>query len=133
MRSDRTSHKADRELLLGLVDALNVSKNRLGRDPCGDSNIVGRRGHVSTDGVAAYVYLACKTKRRWETAKSALGVPATQDGDTEGVLRMDNPPSESQAEILRRLLGLRKSIRPSDKQRATLARFSFRRDNSGGF
>lgn len=137
MRSDRTNHKADRELLLSLVDALGVSKNRLRRDPCRDWTIFGRRGHVSTDGVAAYVYLTCKTKRRWESAKRELGLVVAQDGDDEGIIRMDDgPPSESQAEILRRLLGLRKSIRPSDRQRATLARFHFRRDKtlvSGGF
>ena len=49
---------------------------------------------------------------------------------------LDELPSELQAENLRRLLGLRKSIRPSDRQRATLARFSFRRDKpsvSSGF
>jgi hypothetical protein len=128
MRSDRTSHNADRELLLSLVSALNVSKTRLSRDPCGDWNIVGRRGHISTDGTGMYVYLPCKTKRRWEAAKSLLGLIATQDGDTEGVLRLDDLPRESMAETLRRLLGLRKSVRPSDKQRAALARFHFRRD-----
>jgi hypothetical protein len=78
-----------------------------------------------------YVYLAAKTKRRWESAKRDLGLMVTQDGDSEGILRLDDLPSEPLAETLRRLLGLRKSIRPSDKQRATLARFQFRRDNTG--
>ncbi|MEH2508560.1 hypothetical protein V1290_007371 [Bradyrhizobium sp. AZCC 1578] len=136
MRPDRTSHKADRNLLLGLVDALSVSKTRLSRDLCGDWNIVGRRGHIATDGTAIYVYMDCKTKRRWEAAKFALGLPATQDGDTEGVMRLDDLPSESLAETIRRLLGLRKSVRPSDRQRAILSRFHFRRDStpvSGGF
>jgi hypothetical protein len=122
------NRKADRELLLNLASTLSVSKARLKRDGCGDWIIRGRRGHILTDGIAMYVYLACKTKRRWENAKSALGLVATQDGDTEGVLRLDDLPSEPLAETLRRLLGLRKSVRPSDKQRATLARFSFRRD-----
>ena len=52
MRSNRTNHKADRELLVGLVDALSVSRSRLKRDECGDWNIFGRRGHISTDGTA---------------------------------------------------------------------------------
>jgi hypothetical protein len=128
----RTNHKADRDLLLGLIDAISVSKVRLRRDECGHWNIVGRRGHVSTDGVNGYAYLACKTKRRWEAAKSALGgLVVTQDGDLEGVIRLDDVPSELLAAELRRLLGLRKSVRPSDKQRTTLARFHFRRDSSG--
>lgn len=125
------THKADRDLLLTLVDALSVSKTRLRRDPCGDWNIVGRRGHISTDGTAIYVYSSATTRRRWEAAKSALGLVVTQDGDDEGVVRLDDLPSESLAETLRRLLGLRKSVRPSDKQRATLARFWFHPDNSG--
>lgn len=131
MRPSRTNHKADRDLLLDLVDALNVSKNRLRRDECSHWNIVGRRGHVCTDGAGMYVFLACKTKRRWESAKRELGLIVTQDGDDEGVMRLDERPSEPQAETLRRLLGLRKSIRPSEAQRATLSRFHFARDKSG--
>lgn len=123
-------HKADRELLLGVVGALNVAKTRLSRDPCGDWNIVGRRGHISSDGTAMYVYLARESKRRWEAAKSMLGLVVTQDGDPEGFLRLDDLPSDSQAETLRRLLGLKRSVRPSDKKRATLSRFQFRRDNN---
>jgi hypothetical protein len=129
MRPDRTCHKADREGLLCLINALNVSKARLKRDECGHWTVFGRRGHISTDGSAAYVYVACKTKRRWEAAKRELiGLTVRQDGDDEGILRLDGPPSESQAEALRRLLGLRRSVRPSDRQRATLSRFHFRRD-----
>ena len=131
MRPDRTNHKADRELLLGLVDALNVSKSRIRRDECGDWNIVGRRGHISSDGTAAYVFMSCKTGRRWKAAKRDLGLVVSQDGDDEGVLRLDTPPTESEAETLRRLLGLRRSVRSSDKQRATLASFHFRRDKPG--
>ena len=71
---------------------------------------------------ALYVYLQPGSKRRWEKAKHALGLTVTQDSDDEGVLRMDDLPSEPLAETLRRLLGLRKSVRPSDKQRASLAR-----------
>ncbi|MGY2907037.1 hypothetical protein [Bradyrhizobium sp. URHC0002] len=131
MRPPRAPHKADRDLLLRLVTPLSVSKTRLRRDGCGDWNIVGRRGHISTDGTAMYVYLACKTMRRWEAAKSALSLTVVQDGDLEGIVLLHDLPSESLAETLRRLLGLRKSVRPSDKQRATLARFQFRRDKVG--
>jgi hypothetical protein len=127
----RATHKADRDLLLSLVEALSISKTRLSRDECGHWTIFGRRGHISTDGVASYIYVACKTKRKWEAAKSTLGLVTTQDGDCEGILRLDDLPTEQMAETLRRLLGLRKSVRPSDRQRANLARFHFRRDNNG--
>jgi len=46
----RADRKPDRELLLRAIDALHVSKRNLRRDPCGDWNIVGRGGHISTDG-----------------------------------------------------------------------------------
>jgi hypothetical protein len=68
-----TNRKPDRDLLLGFVAALLVSKANLRRDPCGDWNIFGRRGHISSDGVGAYVYLRPGTKRTWENAKRALG------------------------------------------------------------
>lgn len=132
----RADHKVDRDLLLRLVGALSISKVRLKRDECGHWAVVGRRGHISTDGTSIYVYLPCQTKRKWEAAKSTLGLPVSQDGDTEGVLRLDDLPSEPLAETLRRLLGLRRPIRPSDKQRANLARFAFSRDRtpvSGSF
>jgi hypothetical protein len=45
----RVDRKPDRELLLRLIEVLQVSKNNLRRDPCGDWNIFGRRGHISTD------------------------------------------------------------------------------------
>jgi hypothetical protein len=124
-------HKADREQLLRLVDALSVSKTRLSRDQCGHWNVFGRRGHISTDGIGMYVYLSTSSRRRWEAAKRALELPVVQDGDDEGIVRLDDLPSEALAETLRRLLGLRKSVRPSDKQRATLSRFQFRRDKAG--
>lgn len=126
----RTDHKADRDLLLRLVGALSISKVRLKRDECGHWNLVGRRGNISTDGTGMYVYLPCKAKRRWEAAKSVLGLSVVQDGDDEGIFRLDDLPSEAVSETLRRLLGLRKSTRPSDKQRATLGRFHFRRDKT---
>jgi hypothetical protein len=108
-----------------------LRKANLRRDPCGDWNVSGRRGHISTDGTAFYFYLQPGTKRRWEKAKRDLGLIVTQDGDDEGILRMDELSPAPLAETLRRLLGLRKSVRPSDKQRATLARFQFGRDNNG--
>jgi hypothetical protein len=56
--------KPDRDLLLDIVAALTVSKANLRRDPCGDWNIFGRRGHISSDGVGAYIYLRPSTSRQ---------------------------------------------------------------------
>jgi hypothetical protein len=131
MMAHPSTRKPDRDLLLDIVAALTVSKANLRRDPCGDWNIFGRRGHILSDGGAAYVYLRPGTKCTWEKAKRALGfLTVVQDGDDEGILKMGDLPTADQAEIIRKLLGLRKVAPPTDKQRATLNRFSFARDKT---
>jgi hypothetical protein len=118
--------KADRGLLLRLAEALSVSQGRLHRDPCGDWIIVGTRGHVLTDGVNAFAYLPAGTARRWERAKRTLNfMRPTQDGDTEGVLKLLDMPTPTQAEALRKLLGLRKATPLTDERRAALISVGF--------
>jgi hypothetical protein len=122
----RTNRTADRHLLLGLLNALSVSRANLRRDPCGDWNVVGRRGHVLTDGVNAFVYLPAGTARRWEKAKHVLSfMVATQDGDAEGILRLNGMPTPTQAEALRQVLGLRKASPLTDERRAALISVGF--------
>src|SRR3974390_3735659 len=128
----RTDRKPDRELLLGVIDSLHVSKSNLRRDPCGDWNIVGRCGHISTDGAGnLHIYLLLETKRRWEITKRNLSFAAvTQDGDAEGVLKMSELPTAAQAAALRKALKLRKVSPLTERQRTTLRRFSFARDKT---
>ena len=101
-------------------------------DPCGDWNIVGRCGHISTDGAGnLHIYLLLETKRRWEITKRNLSFAAvTQDGDTEGVLKMSKLPTAAQAAALRKALGLRKVSPLTEGQRTALRRFSFVRDKT---
>ena len=128
----RTDRKPDRELLLRVIDSLHVSKSNLRRDPCGDWNIVGRCGHISTDGAGnLHIYLLLETKRRWEITKRNLSFAAvTQDGDAEGVLKMSELPTAAQAAALRKALKLRKVSPLTERQRTTLRRFSFARDKT---
>jgi len=120
--SPLASRKADRELLLALADALQVSKSNLRRDPCGDWNIFGRRGHISTDGIATHIYLQPGTKRRWEKAKRSLGfLTVTQDGDDEGTMKMVDLPTAGQAGLVRKLVGMRKAPPLSEERRAALS------------
>jgi hypothetical protein len=121
-----TSRKADRELLVRLAEALSVSQGRLRRDPCGDWIIGGSRGHILTDGINAFAYLPGGTVRRWERAKRTLNfMRPTQDGDTEGILKLQAMPTATQAEALRKLLGLRKASPLSDERRAALVSVGF--------
>jgi hypothetical protein len=128
----RTDRKPDRQLLLRVIDSLHVSKGNLRRDPCGDWNIVGRCGHISTDGAGnLHIYLLLETKRRWEITKRNLSFAAvTQDGDTEGVLKMSELPTAAQGAALRKALGLRKVSPLTEAQRTALRRFSFARDKT---
>jgi len=113
--------KPDRDLLIKLVEALQVSRNNLRRDPCGDWNIVGRRGHISTDALALYVYTAPGTERRWRKAKHVLNfMTVTVDGDDEGILKMSGMPTPLQAGTLRKFLGLRKAIPFTEERREAL-------------
>jgi hypothetical protein len=124
----RTNRTADRDLLISLAESLSVSPGRLRRDPCGDWIMVGRRGHMLTDGVNAYAYLPAGTARRWEKAKRVLSfMVATQDGDAVGILRLDGMPSSTQAEAIRKAVGLRKVNPLTDAARASLSRTSFSR------
>jgi len=124
-----TNRKADRELLLALTESLSVSQGRLRRDPCGDWIIGGSRGHVLTDGINAFAYLPAGTARRWEKAKRVLSFMAvTQDGDTEGILKLRAMPTSPQAAVLRKVIGLRKVSLLTDEQRQLLASHSFGRD-----
>jgi len=127
MMGHPSNRKPDRDLLLGIVAAMTVSNARVRRNRCGDWNIVGRRGHISTDGVGQYVYLRLGTKRKWENAKRTLSfLTVTQDGDDEGVFKIAGPPTSEQAELLRKRLGLRKLSPLTEEQRTNLRRFSFR-------
>jgi hypothetical protein len=124
----RTNRTADRDLLVSLAESLSVSPGRLQRDPCGDWIIVGTRGHMLTDGVNAYAYIPAGTARRWEKAKRRLSfMVVTQDGDAEGILRLDGMPSPTQAEAIRKAVGLRKVNPLTDAARASLSRTSFPR------
>jgi hypothetical protein len=122
----RTDRRPDRHLLIRLAEALSVSQGRLRRDPCGDWNIVGRRGHILTDGVNAYAYVPSGTARRWERAKRLLEfMTVTQDGDEEGVLKLLEMPTPEQAEVLRQVLGMRKATPLTDERRAALISVGF--------
>ena len=116
-----TNRKADRELLMALTGCLSVSQGRLRRDACGDWVIEGLRGHILTDGVNAFAYVPAGTARRWAKAKRVLSFMAvTQDGDDEGILRLDGMPTPEQAKIIRKVLGLRQRTELSEADRAEL-------------
>lgn len=111
----------DKRLLQKLSDYLQTSYQRIRLDECGDWNIIGSRGHVFTDAKLWYVFVGGESKRSWNSVKSKLKfMELSQDGDAEGILKLERMPSEKEAETLRKVLGLRKRTILSEEDRALL-------------
>jgi hypothetical protein len=111
-----------RAALRKLAAAINSSPKALRDDECGDPRIGGSSGHVYADPRGYQVYVERDSARAWTAAKKALAfAQLAQDGDTEGVLFIPHPPSAisaSQAEALRRVVGIRRRREVSDEVRA---------------
>jgi hypothetical protein len=101
----------DRDELSTLLSVLHGAMNSLHRDECGDWTIAGSRGHIRACDGTFHVYVQCRSPMHWTHAKKQLAGFATvhQDGDAEGVLLLTRMPDESEAETLRRYVGLRQT------------------------
>ena len=101
----------DREHLSAFVTAIDASPTALERPLCrgwvGDYQITGKHRHVLTDGTGYLLYVT-GTVQRWRKAKRSLPGKVTQDGDDEGILRLDQLPTSAEADTIRDLIGIRK-------------------------
>jgi hypothetical protein len=118
----------DRERLVALLTALDASpralyrpvNRRYGKDWTDDYQIAGKHGHVlpDGDGFLLYVNTVAKdseghivtegTPRRWKHVKQRPSFAAvTQDGEDEGILRLDRLPTAAEAEIIRKVIGIK--------------------------
>jgi hypothetical protein len=110
----------DREGLLILLAALDASPVALQRDlhrdegRRGNYGIHGKWGHIYIDGKGFLLCVTAKDERdqsprRWTGIKRRLAFCCiTQDGDEEGCLHLDRPPTLAQAGLIRQALGIRK-------------------------
>jgi hypothetical protein len=100
--------RADRARLQELLTALDAGEAQLRRDECGDWQIAGTRGHVYAMGSTFHLVVfvdepdlnarEIHTGARWTWAKKRLPfAPVTQDGDDEGILRLEQLPTADQA------------------------------------
>jgi hypothetical protein len=115
------SHNADdKRYLKKLTRALDISDRRIKLDGCGDFNIFGTRGKISTDG--EYWYLCVqRTLRTWNNVKKNLSfMEVHQDGDEEGVLRLARMPFRDEASLVRKTLGVRPRTVLTEEGRAAL-------------
>lgn len=127
-----TDKADDKKYLLKLAKALDVSEKRIKRDTYLDWNIVGTRGHISTEGDFWYLYTECETARKWNNTKRTLSfmIPH-QDGDDEGILKCDRMPFRDESRAVRKVIGLRPSTKLTEEGRAQLLRTSFKRATEG--
>jgi hypothetical protein len=101
----------DRTALQELLAALSATGRALRRDGCKAWRINGTRGHIYTWGTPGrwVLTVSCRTARHWTATKRRLVFcRVTQDGDDEGCLRLDAPPTTDEAAAIRKALGIRK-------------------------
>lgn len=122
----------DKILLEKLSEHLSTSEDRIRLDDCGDWNIFGRRGHIFTDSKLWYIFVAETTKRKWSAIKAKLKfMEVSQDGDDEGILKLERMPLQEEAEAIREVLGLNKRPELTEEQRAKLVERSFKLRKEG--
>ena len=110
-------------LLSKLLNALDASPSTLRLDACRLWTLQGRRGYLSTwgDGTSFLIALCCPSALAWAWAKKRLAFCAiTQDGDSEGVLRLRRLPNPDEATEIRDLVGLRKRTLWTDPEAARM-------------
>lgn len=113
--------KEDKLYLENLAEALGVSKGRIKLDDYRYYNIFGRKGHISTDNEYWYLFTQGSGKMQWNNIKRKLSfMEVSQDGDDEGILRCSRLPSEEEAKVIRKVLGMRPSTVLTDVQRGKL-------------
>ena len=101
---------ADKQQLRSMLTALDVAGNQMRLDECRTWTIMGKRGYVATwgDGARWFIYCAPGSGRKWNNLRrdlSPLG-KCTQDGDDEGIIRLDRLPTAEEATAIRKAVGL---------------------------
>lgn len=104
--------RQDRIELEALLTKLNAAKNSLRRDELGDWTIFGKYGTIRACDGQYYIYLTCESSRIWNSRKRELGLVVTQDGDDEGILVLPYLPDANLTVLLRRYVGLHKTLPP---------------------
>jgi hypothetical protein len=116
---------SDRTHLEALLIALDASPIALERPNCrgwvGEYQITGKHGHVLADHPGYLLYVT-GTVQRWKKAKRILPGTVTQDGDDEGVLRLDRLPTPAEADTIRDVVGIRRRRHMTAEALANLER-----------
>jgi hypothetical protein len=107
---------ADKVCLGHLHAALNAANSAMRRDDYSLWTIQGSRGYAATwgDGQTWMLAINSVAPRRWTFIKQNLAVfsglaQVTQDGDTEGVIRLMRLPAPNEATEIRHVVGIRQT------------------------
>lgn len=104
----QANRSEDKKYLKRLAQALDCSESRIKLDECGDWNIFGTRGKISTETEFWYLYTECDSVRKWNNTKKNLPfMEVHQDGDSEGVLKLARMPFRDEARKVRKVIGVR--------------------------
>ncbi len=106
-----------------LVRALDATSRALRRDSCGAWAIKGKRGYIYSDGSGFLIVVTTSDCiRRWANTKRKLAFcRVTQDGDDEGCLYLDHPPTPTEADLIRDALKIKRKRQYTPDQLATIA------------
>lgn len=117
----QANRSEDKKYLIALSEALDISEGRIKLDECGDWNLVSPNGIINTDSECWYLFCSPQVVRTWNLIKRKLSfMVVSQDGDDEGILKLDRMPSEEEAKIIRKIIGGRRRAHLSKEDRALL-------------
>jgi len=93
-------HKEDRKLLVTLANSLVISVKNISRDELQYWNITGTKGKIETDGTYWYIYA------EGNNLEKRLSFMEPQMNGLS--FKLDRMPTEEEAEIIRKIVGLKK-------------------------
>jgi len=102
----------DRIFLTEMSIKMGVSQRRIRLNEYRWVILQGDRSTINYDGKWWYFNILDLTPMKWRNVKKKLSfMEVSQDGDDEGVLRLDRMPTDEECEIIRKIGGFRKSVK----------------------
>ncbi len=104
-------------------DAAQILCVHSGHDSCGDPFIGGSSGNIHVLNIkerTLSLFIDCTTIRKWNNMKERLSFNVIQDGDTEGVMKIDLGDLTDNAIEIRAAIGIRKITEYSEEYKEVL-------------